>query len=278
MRLAERVDLVVVEEAEQLRLQVEAHVRDLVQEEGAAGCRADDAGKRGIRAGEGAAAVAEQLALQHLARHRAAVEGLQRAVGAVGGAVDRAREHFLAGAGFAGQQDGHLAGSDASRDGEELGALLGGPDALGISVERFGGPEGGALFLVAAILVEAAGGRHELADGGDGAVVPEVRERAGQELPGFVAMQTEDGHVFGGGIADGGDGFGLGPPGYRDGPDAGGPDGHERETLAAGGLVEDREGLAAEDVGMSCQLDQGDGAVEIGRRGGVGWSEFAFRG
>ena len=130
VRLAERMDFVVVEEAQQLGLDVEAEVADLVEEQRAAGGGADDAGERDVGAGEGAAAVAEQLALEHVARHRAAVERLERAVGAVRGAVDDAREHFLAGAGLAGEEDGDWCAGDAAGDAEQVGDLFGDPDAL----------------------------------------------------------------------------------------------------------------------------------------------------
>ena len=41
---------------------------------------------------------------------------------------------------------------DAAGEGQELGRLFGGPDALGIIREGLGRPEGGALLLVAAVL------------------------------------------------------------------------------------------------------------------------------
>ena len=49
LRLAERVDLLLLEEAEQLGLEVEADVADLVEEERAAGGGADDARRRRSR-------------------------------------------------------------------------------------------------------------------------------------------------------------------------------------------------------------------------------------
>ncbi len=139
--LAERMDLVVVEEAQELGLEVEADVADLVEEQRAARGGADHAGEGGVRAGEGAAAVAEQLAFEHVARHGAAVERLERAVGAVGGAVDRAGEHLLAGAGLPGDQDGQGNRRDAAGGRQQLGALLRRPDAFRVAVERLGGPE-----------------------------------------------------------------------------------------------------------------------------------------
>ena len=62
------------------------------------------------RAGEGAALVTEQLALQELRRHRAAVDDQERLVLARAAEVDRLGRHLLAGAGLALEQDGRVAG------------------------------------------------------------------------------------------------------------------------------------------------------------------------
>ena len=255
MRLAERLNLVVVEEAEQLRLHVEVDFRDLVEEEGAAGGRADDARERRVGAGEGAPAVAEQLALEHVARYGAAVEGLQRAIGAVGGAVDRAREHLLAGAGFPGEEDGQRIRGDATGDRQQLGALLGGPDALGVAVEGLGRPERGALLLVPAVLVETSSSGDQLADGRDGAVVFQVRERARQDLPRLVAVLTKDGEVLGRSLPDGVERFTLAPALSRDHPGSGRAYRDEGQLRTAPGLVENRERLTPEDVRVSRQFD-----------------------
>ena len=82
LRLAEAVDLVGLEEAEELGLQLGADLGDLVEEEGAAGGGADDALEGVVGAGERPLAVAEQLALEHLARHGGAVERDERLGGA----------------------------------------------------------------------------------------------------------------------------------------------------------------------------------------------------
>ena len=79
-RLAERADFAGLEEAEELRLEVEAELADFVEEQRAAAGGADDAGVVAVGAGEGAAAVAEELALEHVARHGGAVEGDERLV------------------------------------------------------------------------------------------------------------------------------------------------------------------------------------------------------
>ena len=55
-----------------------AHLADLVEEQGAAGGGADDAREVVGGAGEGAAAVAEQLRVEHVLRRRGAVEGEER--------------------------------------------------------------------------------------------------------------------------------------------------------------------------------------------------------
>ena len=80
-RLAERMHVARLEEAEQLGLHVHADLADFVEEQRAAGGAADDAGKRVVGAGEGAAPVAEELAVEHLARHRRAVEGQEDLLG-----------------------------------------------------------------------------------------------------------------------------------------------------------------------------------------------------
>ena len=63
-RFADRCDFAGFEEAEQLRLQLEAEFADFVEEEGAVAGAADDAGVVAVGAGEGAAPMAEQMALE----------------------------------------------------------------------------------------------------------------------------------------------------------------------------------------------------------------------
>ena len=115
-RLAERQDFARLEEAQQLGLEVEAELADLVEEQRALARGADDAGVVAVGAGEGAAAVAEQLAFEHLARDGGAVERDERAVGAIGVRVDGAREDLLARAALAGDEDADVRARDAPRD------------------------------------------------------------------------------------------------------------------------------------------------------------------
>ena len=229
-------------------------VGDLVEEQRAAGRGPDDARERRVGAGEGPLAVAEQLAFEHVARHGGAVERQERPAGAIRRAVDGARQHFLAGAGFARQEDGERRRGDAARDAEQLGHLLGDPDALGVAVERLGRPQGGALLLLAAIAFERQGGADQLADGDEGAAVVELGARLDDELPGLVAVAAE---------RDGVELVGRArprPPLRRSvqprvsmtrGPL--GPCRDEGHGLRAAGRVEDRERLAPEDARMACR-------------------------
>ena len=100
--LAERIDLAGLEKAQQLRLQIEAELADLVEKERAVLRRANQPRVVAIGAGEGAAAVSEQLAFEQFARDGRAVERHERLVRACGIAVNGAREDFLAGAALAG--------------------------------------------------------------------------------------------------------------------------------------------------------------------------------
>ena len=112
-RFAERRDLARLEEAEELRLEVESELADLVEEERAVAGGANEAGVVAVGAGEGAAAVAEQLAFEQVARDGGAVEGDEGFLGAVGEVVDRAGEDFLAGAALAGDEDVDFGPGDA---------------------------------------------------------------------------------------------------------------------------------------------------------------------
>ena len=102
--LADRHDLALLEEAQQLGLHVERQVADFVEEQRAAGGGADQAGLIGHRAGERSAAMAEQLAVGELARGGRAVVGQERGGAARRADVNRARDQLLAGAALAGDQ------------------------------------------------------------------------------------------------------------------------------------------------------------------------------
>jgi hypothetical protein len=103
---AHAVELPVGQHAQQPRLQVERHVADLVEEQRAAVGLLEAPAAHGLRAGEGAALVAEEFASSRsfgMAAVLMATNGpLPSAARAV--AVQRARHQLLAGAAFAGDQ------------------------------------------------------------------------------------------------------------------------------------------------------------------------------
>src|SRR5829696_1893557 len=95
---AEPLELAVFDGAQDLGLRGEAHVRDLVDEEGAA-VRELELALHALRgAGEGTALVAEQLAVEQRVAERGGVERDEGVRRASGRAVDRMREQRLAGA------------------------------------------------------------------------------------------------------------------------------------------------------------------------------------
>ena len=103
-RLADALELPLLQHAQQLALQLERDLADLVEKQRAAVGQFEPADAVAQRAGEGALDVAEELALEQFARDRRAVDPDQRPVAAAARLVDGARDQFLAGAGFAGDQ------------------------------------------------------------------------------------------------------------------------------------------------------------------------------
>ena len=100
-RLADRLNLTVLEEPQQLGLNVRFELADLVQEQGAAVGALNHPGRVLARAGERSAAVTEELRVDDLAAGPGAVVGDEQTPGTAGTVVDDARDDFLAGAGFA---------------------------------------------------------------------------------------------------------------------------------------------------------------------------------
>src|SRR5262249_9504240 len=91
----------------------DAHLGHFVEEDGALAGAANQAELIVVGAGEGAAAVSEQLAFEQVAGDCGAVERDKRALGAVGEVVDGAREDLLAGAALAGAEDADVRARDA---------------------------------------------------------------------------------------------------------------------------------------------------------------------
>ena len=132
---AQPLDVPLLQHAQQLGLGARGQVADLVEEDGAAVGLLEAADAPGLGAGEGAALVAEQLALQQRLGNGGAVDGDERLVGAVAVLVEGAGDEFLAGAGLAADQHrdrggGHpadflvdvLHGAAAADEGETGGA------------------------------------------------------------------------------------------------------------------------------------------------------------
>ncbi len=101
---AHALERAVLQHAEQLRLHGRGELADLVQEQGAPVGGLDLADDAAIGAGERAALVAEQLALDERRGQRRAVHRDQRPVFAPRVGVDRAGEQALSDAGLAGEQ------------------------------------------------------------------------------------------------------------------------------------------------------------------------------
>src|SRR5688572_18540710 len=101
---ADALERTLLENAQQFHLHVEAHVPDLVQEQRAAIGELEAADARRQRAREGAFLVTEQLALQQLARNRAAVDGHERPTTARRKLVNASRDELFAATGFAANQ------------------------------------------------------------------------------------------------------------------------------------------------------------------------------
>ena len=101
LRRADGQDLLRLDRAQQLRLEPERHVADLVEEDRAAPRAAEEALLRRDRAGERAAHVAEELALEQVLRDRGAVDGQEDALRDLAEVVDGARDDLLAGAALA---------------------------------------------------------------------------------------------------------------------------------------------------------------------------------
>ena len=110
---ADRVDLALLQRAQQLHLRVERQLADLVEEQRAAVGLLELADALVDGAGEGALLVAEQDAFDQVFGDGAAVDRDERLAGAVAFALDGARDQLLADAAFAFDQDRNVRGGGA---------------------------------------------------------------------------------------------------------------------------------------------------------------------
>ena len=118
---ADRVDLALLQRAQELDLGLERQFADFVEKEGAGVGLAELADVLLGRAGERALLVAEQDRLDQCFGERAAVDGDERLAAPLRAALDRARQELLADAGFAFDQHGNV----------RLGSALGKPHRAG---------------------------------------------------------------------------------------------------------------------------------------------------
>ena len=107
---AQRQHLAFLQGAQQLGLQGQRQFADFVEQQRALVRRTEQALARFGCARERALAMAEQQRFQHRFGHGGAIDRDKRAIAARGKVVDKARQHFLAGAGRPFEQDGNLAG------------------------------------------------------------------------------------------------------------------------------------------------------------------------
>ena len=110
LQRADRTELVLLQQTQQLHLHFERQIADLV-EEGCAAIRYFDQAPLGFRrACEGAPGMPEQLAFDQRPDQRTAVDG-HKFAGRIG-VVDGARHHLLASAAFAQQKDRRAGSSE----------------------------------------------------------------------------------------------------------------------------------------------------------------------
>ena len=140
-----------------------------------------------------------------------------------------------------------VGGRDPLRDREDLGHLLGDPEPA-VGLERVGGPQRGALLLLAPIPVDRDGRVDELADGHARAPVVECRAQLGDDLPGLVAVDAAgDAQPFAG-LLRGLDRLGLGPAAGASAPNPTFAASDQRLPFGRAAQLQERIGLAAEHV------------------------------
>ena len=133
---ADALELALLNDAEDLDLGRQRQLADLVEKDRAAGRALEPAGLLAVGAGEGAALVAEELALDEPLGECPAVDPDERAGRAIRVAMKRGRDQLLAGAALAQDQDrrvGRGGQTDRLEDLAHRGALA---DQLGLGRRR----------------------------------------------------------------------------------------------------------------------------------------------
>ena len=129
---AESLDLTLLQDAQQLGLQRQAHLGDLVQEQRTALGLLELPRRGSVGPREGALLVAEEHRLEHVVRYRGAVDGDEGTGGPARLAVNEARQHLLAGPALPAEKHRRVALRDPRRQREQGAArrVLG--DDLGV--------------------------------------------------------------------------------------------------------------------------------------------------
>src|SRR5262249_53334119 len=107
-----------------------------------------------VGAGEGAAAVAEELAFDEVAGDGGAVEGDEGLVGAGGVGMNGAGDDFLAGAALAGDEDVDGRAGDALGEGPDSAHVAGEPGGVVFEGELLSRPYCGAVLPFGTALLE----------------------------------------------------------------------------------------------------------------------------
>ena len=189
---ADGVDFGALEKPEQLGLDGRVEVGDFVHEQGAALGGANHAGERVDRAGERAAAVAEELAFDEVFGQRGAIERDERPAADQAVGVNQPRDDFLAGAGFPGDEDGDVGGGQTNRDPSEFGHAR--RPEHGVVAFRQGqrGPEALVAFFGVAIGGAADGGLSQLHDAAqEGDLVQGLYVAEIEQNPALTILQFE---------------------------------------------------------------------------------------
>ncbi|KAF5032439.1 hypothetical protein DSECCO2_617260 [anaerobic digester metagenome] len=182
-------DLPVLQHTQQIDLHGQRHLADLVQKQGARVGQFELAGTAlAVRAGEGAAGVAEEFALDQFRGDGSAVHGHEGAAGAAAFRVDAAGEQLLARAGLARQQHGgwRARGLEGQADGPGDGRALAEDASQALPLFRFAGfmlPAAGQARRNGAVAPRGALRLHDGYHGADpGAVQGEHGRGPGQKL------------------------------------------------------------------------------------------------
>ena len=102
--------------------------------------------------------MSEQLRVEHVLRNGAAVEGLEDGLRPFGIRVNQTREHFLARARLAGEQDRDRGRRDAAGRGKQVLHLLGEKQRARFGLDRIRRPKRGSVTILTTQTVECCGG------------------------------------------------------------------------------------------------------------------------